>query len=155
MWAPGELSPEDLAFNARYAEVQARLLAGESLQDCAREELAAMEAISPKAQVAQANGAPAFPEAETPTSPTSSPASPTTPSGLAKERTALMKSFRTGELDKVVDKMEETDSAELEDSEELKKRLVLIQMLDKYELERLSQFSDREKERARERDLSV
>ena len=66
-----------------------------------------------------------------------------------------MKSFRTGELDKVVDKMEEIDSAELEDSEELKKRLVLIQMLDKYELERLSQFSDREKEKARERDLSV
>ena len=66
-----------------------------------------------------------------------------------------MKSFRTGELDNVVDKMEEIDSAELEDSEELKKRLVLIQMLDKYELERLSQFSDREKEKARERDLSV
>ena len=75
--------------------------------------------------------------------------------GLEKGRASLLKSFRTGELDKVVDKMEEIDSAELEDSEELKKRLVLIQMLDKYELERLSQFSDREKEKARERDLSV
>ena len=40
------------------------------------------------------------------------PASPPKPSGLAKGRAGLLKSFRTGELEKVVDKMEEGAEAE-------------------------------------------
>ena len=40
------------------------------------------------------------------------PASPKKPSGLAKGRAGLLKSFRTGELEKVVDEMEEAAEAD-------------------------------------------
>ena len=48
------------------------------------------------------------------------PASPPKPSGLAKGRAGLLKSFRTGELEKVVDKMEEAPAGGLAADSELR-----------------------------------